>query len=129
MSGICKTHAPSPARISEVISVSPVAWFAWSPGGIRGRRGEVLSCRDPRSGGEVEASDAIESELPLAFRSAVPESIIEMFSRVSRSNLASLQGRICAKCPVNSYYSTVTPKARPKTVFSGIQPTGIPHVG
>ena len=129
MSGNCETHASSPPRISEVISVAPVALFAWSPGGIRGRRGGVLFCRDPRSGEEVEASDAIESELPLAFRSTVPKSYIEMFSRVSRSNLALLQGRIRAKCPINSYYSTATPKARPKTVFSGIQPTGIPHVG
>ena len=50
--------------------------FAWSPGGIKGQRGEALSSRDPRGGEEVEAFDVIDSKLPLAFRPTSSEVII-----------------------------------------------------
>ncbi|KAF9792587.1 hypothetical protein BJ322DRAFT_1116218 [Thelephora terrestris] len=52
-----------------------------------------------------------------------------MFSRTLRLRTASWTSRTCARSPVNLYYSTVASKTRPKTVFSGIQPTGIPHLG
>ncbi|KAF9650634.1 tryptophanyl-tRNA synthetase [Thelephora ganbajun] len=52
-----------------------------------------------------------------------------MFSRASRLNLASRTTRICARSPVNPNYSAVASKTRPKTILSGIQPTGIPHLG
>lgn len=129
MSGICEMSLSS-ARVSDVVAMVSVAGFVWSPGGIRGRKGEVLSSRDLRGGEEVGAFDAIDSKLPLAshrsaaFRNQSPE----MFSGVSRSNLVSRVSRTHAMSSVSSYYSTVASKTRPKTVFSGIQPTGIPHV-
>lgn len=51
-----------------------------------------------------------------------------MFSRTLRLNVASRASRACAGNPMNSYCSTIASETRPKTVFSGIQPTGIPHV-
>ena len=111
----------------EVLAISGTG-FAWSPGGIRGRTGEALSSRDPRGGEEVEASDAIDPKPPLAFRSAAPEPVPGMFSRASQLNLVSRTSKICTRGPANSYHSAVASKTRHKTVFSGIQPTGIPHV-
>lgn len=73
MSGICEM-SPSSARVSDVVAMVSVTGSVWSPGGIRGRKGEVLSSRDPRGGEEVGAFDAIDLKPPLA--SCVPESII-----------------------------------------------------
>jgi hypothetical protein len=69
VSGICEMSASS-ARVSEAVAMVSVTGFVWPPGGIRGRKGGVLSSRDPRGGEEVEAFDAIDSKPPLASRAA-----------------------------------------------------------
>ena len=66
MSGTCGIPASPSAGASGTVPTVSVAEFVWSPDGIRGRTGEVLSSRDPRGGEEVEACDAIDSEPPLA---------------------------------------------------------------
>ena len=60
MFGICEMSASS-ARVSEVAAMVPGIGFVCLPAGIGGRKGEVLSSRDPRGGEEVKAFDAIDS--------------------------------------------------------------------
>jgi hypothetical protein len=112
--GICKTLAffsckeflrwPEPTSCGSSLSGRLA--------GVRGRRGGVPSCRDPRSGEEVEASDAIEPELPLASRSTGPDSQSpwNVFER-RRGQISRLDKAGYAQSAwSHSYYSTVTLK-------------------
>lgn len=95
------------------------------------RTGEALSSRDPHGGEEVGAfaniqCDRLEASGGIPLDRSRP--LFGMFLRGPRSHIASHTSRIRATGPVHSHYSTVASKTRPKTVFSGIQPTGVPHV-
>jgi len=80
-----------------MVAMVSVTGFVWSPGGIRGRKGEVLS-RVPRGGEEVGAFDAIDLEASAGIPplSCVPESIIRnVFESVAVESRVSSEQDMC----------------------------------
>ena len=97
MSGIYEMSASS-ARVSEVAAMVSVTESVRPSDGIRRRKGEVLSSRDPRGGEGVKAFDVIDSKPPLASRQAVPKSIIQnVFESVAVKSRASSEHDMCEK--------------------------------